>query len=83
MKAQIIKIGNSRGVRLPKIMLVEAGLSGEVEIRTRNRTIIISSATPRARAGWAEAAKRARSKEDDRMLDAPTSTRFDDQDWKW
>jgi antitoxin MazE len=83
MKAQIIRIGNSRGVRLPKTMLAEAGLSGEVEIRARNGAIIISSAAPRPRAGWAEAAKRMHSNYDDRLTDQPTPTRFDEEVWKW
>jgi antitoxin MazE len=83
MKAQIIRIGNSRGVRLPKTILAEAGLSDEVEIRARNGVIIISSAAPRARAGWAEAAKRMRSNDEDRLMDEPTPTRFDEEEWKW
>jgi antitoxin MazE len=83
VKARIIRIGNSRGVRLPKTMLAEAGLSDEVEIRARNGAIMISAAAPRPRAGWAEAAKLVRSRDDDRMLDEPTSTRFDDEEWKW
>jgi antitoxin MazE len=82
MKARIVQIGNSRGVRLPKPLLAEAHLSDEVEIVARNGAIVISSA-PRPRAGWADAAKRARARGDDRLLDPPTSTRFDDEEWKW
>jgi antitoxin MazE len=35
MKAQIIQIGNSQGVRIPKVMLEEARLAGEVELEIR------------------------------------------------
>jgi antitoxin MazE len=83
MKAHIIKIGNSRGVRLPKKLLAEAGLSEEIEIRAQNGVIIISSAAPRPRAGWAEAAKRMRCWNDDQMLDTPTPNNFDHDEWKW
>jgi hypothetical protein len=38
---------------------------------------------PKPRAGWAEAAKLARARDDDRMLDAPTTTRFEDDEWKY
>ena len=82
MKTRIVRIGNSQGVRLPKPLIAEAGLSDEVEIRARNGAIVISPAS-RPRAGWADAAKRARAGEEDRMLDAPTATRFDDEEWKW
>lgn len=33
MKALIITIGNSKGIRIPKPLLEESGLSGEVEIK--------------------------------------------------
>ncbi len=82
MKARIVRIGNSRGVRLPKPLIAEAGLSDEVEIRARNGTIVISPSS-RPRVGWGEAARRARERDDDRMLDAPTGTRFDEREWKW
>jgi antitoxin MazE len=82
MKARIVRIGNSQGVRLPKPLIAEAGLSEQVEIRARNGAIVISPAG-RPRAGWADAAKRACVRDEDRMLDAPTTTHFDDDEWKW
>ena len=82
MKARIVRIGNSRGVRLPKPLIAEARLSEEVEIRARNGAIVISSAA-RPRAGWGEAAKLMHERDEDRLLDAPTGTRFDDEEWKW
>lgn len=33
MKARIVQIGNSRGIRLPKLLLEEAQLSDEVELQ--------------------------------------------------
>ncbi len=82
MKARIVRIGNSRGVRLPKPLIAEAGLSEEVEIRARDGAIVISSAA-HPRDGWGEAAKRARARDEHRLLDAPTRTRFDDEQWEW
>lgn len=82
MKARIVRIGNSRGVRLPKPLIAEAGLSEEVEIRARKGAIVISRAS-RPRAGWAEAARRVLGRNEDRLLDAPTGTRFDEEEWKW
>jgi antitoxin MazE len=55
MKARIVRIGNSRGVRLPKPLIAEAGLSEEVELSARAGTIVISRVSM-PRAGWSEAA---------------------------
>jgi antitoxin MazE len=82
MKARLVRIGNSRGVRLPKPLIEEAGLTEEVEIRARQGAVIIAAVT-RPRAGWAEAAARLRAEDGDRLLDPLSSTVFDEQDWKW
>jgi len=82
MKARLVKIGNSRGIRLPKPVIEEAGLSEEVEVRVRGGAVVISAAS-RPRSGWAEAARRAHERGEDRLLDKPTGTRFDAEDWKW
>lgn len=82
MKSRIVQIGNSKGVRLPKPLLAEAGLSEEVEIRARDGAIIISRALS-VRAGWGDAARRAHERGDDRLLDEPVNTRFDEEEWKW
>jgi antitoxin MazE len=82
MRAKLIRIGNSRGVRLPKPMIEEARLADEVELRVVNGALVIRSAGP-PRAGWAEAARRMHDRNDDRLLDAPTPTRFDDTEWRW
>jgi len=82
MKARLVRIGNSRGVRLPKPLIEEAGLTDDVEVRVRAGALIIMSAT-RPRSGWAEAAKRMRQRGEEGLLDEPTSTRFDGEEWKW
>ena len=52
MKAHIVPIGNSRGIRIPKILLEQTGLSGEVEISTENEALVIRPVR-KPRAGWA------------------------------
>ena len=56
MKAHIVRIGNSRGVRLPKVLLEEAQLADEVELQAEPGRIVIRKAA-RPRAGWAAAAR--------------------------
>ena len=81
MRSKIVRIGNSQGVRLPKLMIEQAGLSDEVELRVEAGQIVI--AAPRtARAGWAEAAQRARAVGHD-ALESTGPTRFDQTEWEW
>ena len=82
MKAHIVRIGNSRGIRLPKTLLQEAQLEDEVELQAEPGRILISKAA-QPRAGWTEAARRMRAEGEDCLLDPPTATRFDKEDWKW
>lgn len=82
MKTRLIRIGNSRGVRIPKALLKQSGLDDEVRLRVVEGAIIIE-AEPTARAGWADAAARARAEGDDGLLDEHTPTRFDDSEWEW
>jgi antitoxin MazE len=81
MRSRIVRIGNSRGVRLPKLLIEQAGLLEEVELRAEAGQIII--AAPRTtRAGWAEAAQLANAAGDDRVLDTAAS-QFDETEWTW
>ena len=81
MRSKIVRIGNSQGVRLPKLMIEEAGLSGDVELRVEGGHIVI--AAPRiARAGWVEAAQRAHAAGAD-QLESSGATRFDATEWEW
>jgi len=82
MKARLIRIGNSRGVRLPKAIIAQAGLTEEVELGVRDGAIIIARATS-ARSGWADAARQMRQRDEDQLLAAPIPTRFDEKEWKW
>lgn len=82
MKARIIRIGNSRGVRIPKPLIEQAGLGDEVELRVEDSAVIIES-TRRPRAGWAKAARLARERSEDRLTDEPTPTDFDESEWEW
>jgi len=51
MKTRIVRIGNSQGIRIPRPLLCQTGLSGKVEIRAHNGSLIIRPARNRARAG--------------------------------
>ena len=82
MKARIVRVGNSRGIRLPKPLLEQAGLGDEVEIRAERGRIVIEPAE-RPRAGWEEAAREMAKTREDRLLDPHVATHFDEEDWSW
>ncbi|MBI4700332.1 MAG: AbrB/MazE/SpoVT family DNA-binding domain-containing protein [Deltaproteobacteria bacterium] len=82
MRTRLVRMGNSRGVRLPKPLIMLAGLPDDVELELRGNTIVIlAQKTPRS--GWAEAARMAHAEDADRLLDAPTPTHFDEAEWRW
>ncbi len=82
MKARLVRIGNSRGIRLPKPLIEEAGLKEDVQLRVRDGAVIITSLI-RPRSGWAEAARQIREQDQDKLLDEPTPTEFDQKGWRW
>jgi len=80
MKASLIAIGSSRGVRIPKAFLEQTGLKDDLEIEVRGSEIVIRAAhSPRS--GWENALRRMASKKDDALLDAPVSTKWDEPGW--
>ncbi|MGA2764793.1 MAG: AbrB/MazE/SpoVT family DNA-binding domain-containing protein [Spirochaetia bacterium] len=82
MRAKLIPIGNSRGVRLPKPLIKEAGLEEEVDIHVRKGEIVISPVR-KPREGWEKAARRARARKEDGLVDPVTPTHFEEGDWEW
>ena len=83
MRARIIRIGNSQGIRIPKPLLERSGLSGEVELEVSDNQIIIR-APDNPRAGWDEAFREMHARGDDELLDGNHGTSsWDDEEWVW
>ena len=81
MKAQIIKIGNSHGIRIPKAVLEETRMSGEVEIEVTTDGILIRN-LKKPRSDW-DAAFKALNDHDDDVQFGRSSTGFEKKDWQW
>ena len=81
MKASIIRIGNSRGLRLPKPIIEQCGFDKEVEIEVRNNEIIIRPAK-RPRHNWEQAFKSMAERGDDMLIESP-DTAWDEEEWEW
>lgn len=82
MKGKLVRIGNSRGVRLPRAVIEEAGLREDLEIRIEGRTVVLSSPA-RVREGWTDAARKLVDRGEADLLDLPSENTFDREDWEW
>jgi len=82
MKTELIRIGNSRGIRIPKPVIEQCGFGDEVDLRVENECLIISPER-RARAGWEEKFRSAGSPGKDGLLLDTAENEFDRKDWRW
>ena len=82
MKASLVQIGNSRGVRIPKAFLEQAGLRDEIEIEVRGSQIVIRPVN-HPRAGWDEAFAAMALRGDDQLLDPIGPSKWDESEWVW
>ncbi|MGD9629114.1 MAG: AbrB/MazE/SpoVT family DNA-binding domain-containing protein [Pyrinomonadaceae bacterium] len=81
MRAQIIQIGNSQGIRIPKALLEETKISGEVELEVVPDGIFIRK-LKKPRGDW-EAIFGSLPDKDDDVIRTPTSTEFERKEWQW
>jgi antitoxin MazE len=84
MRTRIVRIGNSQGIRIPKPLLDETGLSGDVEITADSNALVIRPIT-QPRAGWAAAFQKMAERGDDLLLDdaPPSLSEWDEVEWEW
>jgi len=84
VKTRIVRIGNSRGIRIPKLLLEQTGLSAEVEV-TANDDGLTVRPVRQTRAGWAAAFQQMARHGDDAMLDgaSPSQSAWDQDEWEW
>jgi antitoxin MazE len=84
MRTRIVRIGNSQGVRIPKLLLERSNLAEEVELEAEDDRIIIRS-TRQPRHDWERAFRAMAERGDDSLLDnvSPTQTQWDEDEWQW
>jgi antitoxin MazE len=82
MRTHIIRIGNSRGVRIPKPLLEQAGLTGAVQLHAeKDRIVIRSDREPRQ--GWKEAFAAVAGRYQKEALLGEITNAFDGNEWAW
>ena len=82
MKTDLIRIGNSRGVRIPKPLIEQAGLGETVDLRVENDRIVIAKER-RSREGWEKAFRAATSNDAEELLLDGAANEFDAKEWRW
>ncbi len=83
MRAHIIKIGNSQGLRIPKPILDQTGIMDDVEIEVEKDHIIIRPVKD-VRDGWDAAFKAMGENNDDEpIIDDNISHSWDEEEWQW
>jgi antitoxin MazE len=81
MRVELTRIGNSRGIRIPKPLIEQCGLGEVVELRiTPEGLVIAPHRTPRY--GWKQAFDEHRAKPE-LLLHPLSPNAFDAEDWKW
>jgi len=82
VKSKMIKIGNSRGIRIPRAIIEQAGLTDHIEMVVQGDQIIIRSSS-KPREGWAELFSALVKEYEDEKLDDLILTAWDEQEWEW
>lgn len=83
MRTELVRIGNSRGVRIPKPLIEQCGLGDTVELRVENDCLVISPER-RPRQGWGKAFRAAcPAVHEELLLETAEPNKFDRKEWRW
>ncbi len=82
MRARIVRVGNSRGLRIPKVLLEQAGIGEAVDLAVENGSLVVRPAR-RPRDGWATTFQEMAEGGNDAVLDDDVPTAFDQTEWEW
>ncbi len=82
MKTAVVRIGNSKGIRLPKPILEQCGITDEVELEVEDDRLVIRPARS-PRSGWADAFAAMARAGDDVLLDEEPGPAWDKNEWHW
>jgi antitoxin MazE len=83
VSTRIVKIGNSQGIRIPKLLLDQLNLGEEVEMEVLDNQLVVRAAS-HPRHNWAEQFRSMAEHCDDRLVDQTTvSLTTWDNEWEW
>lgn len=83
MKVDLIRIGNSRGVRIPKPILEQCGFGRQADMTVKDNVLVIAPARA-IREGWDDAlASMAAAGDDAVLLPDDLDHGWDEAEWEW
>ena len=84
MRARVVKIGNSQGIRIPKTLLEQTGIMDDVELDIEKDKIVIRPIS-NPRLGWESAFKAMSDNLDDALPngDENITHSWDEEEWQW
>lgn len=82
MKTQIIKIGNSKGIRIPKPLLEQSNLDGEVELEVCDEGLLIKSSS-KPRHNWSKFFKEMSENDGDELVIEDSANKYEKENWRW
>ncbi len=83
MRTSVVRIGNSRGIRIPKALLEHYRLKDAVELEVEDDHLVIRPSS-KPREGWEDAFRHMHEQGDDSLVDLkPPATKWDRTEWRW
>ena len=84
MEIDIIKIGNSQGIRIPHHLLAQLGMEGKVEMEVKKSALVIKpKTTKKPRQGWEDVFAKHAVNNVEKLSDPYIQSKFDEEDWQW
>ncbi len=84
MRIEIVQIGNSKGIRLPKSIIESCHLKDAVELEVEDGVILLRGADNKPRQVWDDAFKKMSQRSDDQLLEQEMlATQWEDSEWQW
>lgn len=80
MIVSVVPIGNSRGIRLPKMVLESLAIKDKVEMEVTETSIVLKPLQETPRQGWQNAFTQMHLHGDDTLEDIPAGEDFE---WEW
>lgn len=81
LKVDLIKIGNSKGIRLPSWLIDTVGFGKTINMHIENNKVVLSPDTS-TRESWDQAFEKA-SKEEEMIIDDSLGNAWDNEEWTW
>ncbi|MBP5358080.1 MAG: AbrB/MazE/SpoVT family DNA-binding domain-containing protein [Treponema sp.] len=80
MLVPVVPIGNSRGIRLPKVVLNKFLVKDKMDMEITDKGILLTPIPEHPRMGWAEAFCSMHDNKEDMLENIPDS---EDLEWEW